>query len=178
MFIRILLFGLVALVLPAVAFGANHAYNEECMTRPAIIAMFAEFDRDIADDLKHEERISFSHTESAKIIASMMKENPFIEVDCEIDKSWFERAEKMLLYMGECKRFMVSFIHRDEIPKSQEYQKVKHNLEEVSKRFSELVKNPTPVEQRKLNKLREEKLKWVTQKHHENAKKSGINSPE
>ncbi|MFA6104558.1 MAG: hypothetical protein WCV67_20955 [Victivallaceae bacterium] len=162
-----LLIWLAAMMLPMAVLGVNNEEEDDALTKGNIIGMFTEFDRAIANDQKNEEQTAFPYRENANMIAFWLKNNRFIEVDTEIDRSWFERAAKMLDYMGECKTFMVSFIRRDDIPKSPEYQKVKHNLEEAHKRFAELVKNPTPVDKDKLNKLREEKAKWEAQKRRE-----------
>ena len=155
------------LLLPLSVLGANDDDEDDVLTKTAVIDMFTEFDHAIAQDQKNEEQITFLYKVNSDMIASWLKNNRFIEADSEIDRSWFERAAKMLDYMGECKTFMVSFIRRDDIPTSAEYQKVKSNLKEAHKRFAELVKNPTPVEHNKLERLRAEKAKWEAQRHHE-----------
>jgi len=110
-------------------------------------------------------------------ITDWLKQYPFIEADTGIEKSWFERAAKMLDYMGECKSLLerLKNSHREH---NEEYLKTEANLKEVAKRFDELVKNPTLVEHNKLERLRAEKAKWEAQHHREKEKKAGIASPE
>lgn len=93
----------------------------------------------------------------------------FLEADTEIDKSWYERVYKFLDYMTKARTFMDSAKMNGKL-KTPEYKKISDNFDEALKRFSEVIKDPTPVEQKKLEKLRDEKRRWeLTQK----SRKSG-----
>ena len=109
----------------------------------------------------------------ANLIKNLLKEYPFIEASTEIDKSWFEKSIQFLDYIGECKVFIVRMkdARKDN---TTEYRKVEGNLQEATKRFAELLEKPTPVEQKKLEKLREEKRKWELTHKREKAKSGGI----
>ena len=165
---RILLIWMAVMVMPLVVLGVNITSNNEedddTLTKGNVVSMFTEFDHAISRDQQNEEQITFPYKENANAIASWLKDYRFIEVDTEIDRSWYERAAKFLEYMGECKGFLVRFVRKSEKDTSPEYQKVLANLKEAHKRFAELVKNPTPVEHNKLERLRAEKAKWEAQK--------------
>jgi len=169
MFKKILLIGLFAALLPL--FGAKPVPNKEeqveDLTRADVITMFNQFNTDITEDIKNLDAVTFVYQMNANMINKWMKYYRFIEVDTEIDRSWYERAEKMLTYMGECKGYLTRFIRKAERDKSPQYQKVLANLNEAHRRFVELSKNPTPVDKDKLNKLRDEKAKWQAQKRRE-----------
>ena len=97
----------------------------------------------------------------------------FLEADTEIDRSWYERVYKMLDYMAKSKDF-IELAMMNGRTKTPEYKKISDNFDEAQKRFSELLKEPTPVEQKKLEKLREEKRKWELTHKREKAKSGGI----
>jgi len=178
---KILLFGLFAALLPVALLGAKNVLQEEQIkefTKADAIGMFTEFNHYITEDLKNPDSVSFPYQDTSEMLEKWLKYYRFIEADTEIDRSWYERAAKMLEYMAECKQFLVLFGRKSEKDKSEKYQKVLANLKETHRRFSELVKNPTPVEHSKLEKLREEKLKWEAQRHREKEKKAGIANPE
>ena len=96
----------------------------------------------------------------------------FLEVDTEIDRSWYDRVYKMLDYLAKAKQFLELAKMNGRVD-TDECKKVLANFNEVSKRFPELLEKPTPVEQKKLEKLREEKRKWDLEKKRESARKSG-----
>ena len=96
----------------------------------------------------------------------------FLEVDTEIDKSWFERVYKMLDYLNKTKDY-IELAKVNGKANTDEYKKVLNNFNEVSKRFPELLNKPTPVEKNKLEKLREEKRKWEVNQKYEKSKKNG-----
>ncbi len=83
----------------------------------------------------------------------------FLELDSEIDKSWYERVYKFLDYMTKARTFMDSAKMNGKL-KTPEYKKISDNFDEAYSRFAALLKDPTPVEQKKLEKLRDEKRKW------------------
>lgn len=101
----------------------------------------------------------------------------FLEVDTEIDRGWYERVYKMLDYLAKSKSF-IELAKMNGRLKTEEYKKVLNNFNEVSKRFPELLKDPTPVEKKKLEKLREEKQKWELEKKREKAKSGNIKEDE
>lgn len=102
----------------------------------------------------------------------------FLEVDTEIDKSWYERVYKFLDYMAKAKTFMDSAKMNGQL-KTPEYKKISDNFDEARKRFSELLKaDPTPVEKKKLEKMREEKQKWELTQKREKAKSGSIKENE
>lgn len=166
---KTLIFVMSAFFLPVMLFGANPAKEEpvEDLTKNDVIARFAKLNNDIAEDLKTPDSVKYFYQQNASMINRWLKYSHFIEVDTEIDRSWYERAAKFLQYMGECKEYLILFVRKSEKDKSPEYQKVLANLNEAHKRFAELVKNPTPVEHSKLERLRAEKAKWEAQHRRE-----------
>ena len=102
----------------------------------------------------------------------------FLEVDSEIDKSWYERVYKFLDYMAKARIFMDSAKMNGKLS-TPEYKKISDNFDEAQKRFSELLKaTPTPVEKKKLEKLHEEKRKWELEQKIAKAKSGGIKENE
>ncbi len=159
---KILLIGLFAALLPLALFGAKNvtkAEEIEELTKADVIGMFTQFNTDIAEDIKNQDSLTFVYRQNANMIKKWLKYYRFIELDTEIDRSWYEKVIKLLVYMGECKGYLTRFVHKNERDKSEKYQQVLANLKEARKNFAELIKKPTPVEQSKLKKLREEKYK-------------------
>ena len=102
----------------------------------------------------------------------------FLELDSEIDKSWYERVYKFLDYMTKARTFMDSAKMNGQL-KTPEYKKISDNFNEAQKRFSELLKaDPTPVEKKKLEKLRDEKRKWELEQKIAKAKSGSIKEDE
>ena len=160
MFKKLLFISLFSVLLPLALFGAKNANTEvEELTKGDVIDMFNQFNVNIAEDIKNPNLVTFVYKQNSKMINKWMKYYRFIEVDTEIDRSWYEKAAKLLTCMGECKSFMTRFIHKAEKDKSPEYQKVLANFKDAQKQFAELVKHPTPVDPKKLEKLRQEKYK-------------------
>jgi hypothetical protein len=62
--------------------------------------------------------------------------------------------------------------------RSKNYRTLEDNLETAIQRFGELLAKPTPVEKKKLEKLRAEKHRYDAEKRREQAKKSGVIMPE
>ena len=167
---KLILISMSAALLPVALFGANPAPKEEDfdeLTKAEVIERFTKLDSEIAEDLKNPDAPTCIYLSTANSINEWMKYYRFIEADSEIDRSWYERAAKFLEYMGECKSYLTRFIRKSEKDTSPEYQKVLANLKEAHKRFAELVKNPTPVEHNKLERLRAEKAKWEAQHRRE-----------
>lgn len=176
---QFLLIIMFAALLPL--FGAKNTPKEDSfgeLTKAEVIARFTKLDNEITEDLKEPDGATCIYLSTANAINEWMKYYRFIEVDTEIDRSWYERAAKMLTYMGECKSYLTRFVRKTEKDKSPQYQKVFANLKEAHKRFAELVKKPTPVERDKLEKLRGEKYKYQAQKRRENARKTGTAVPD
>lgn len=113
----------------------------------------------------------------ANIIKNWIKQYPFIEVETEIDKSWYNKTMEFLDYIGYCKEEM-TVLKDAKKDRSKEYRTLDDNLEEALKRFSELLAKPTPVEKKKMDKLRNEKHKFEAEKRRENARKSGVIMPD
>lgn len=159
---KILLIGVFAVLLPLALFGAKSvpkAEEIEELTKADVIGMFTQFNTDIAEDIKNQDSLTFVYRQNANMIKKWLKYYQFIELDTEIDRSWYEKVIKLLVYMGECKGYLTRFVHKDEKDKSEKYQQVLANLKAAHKQFAQLLKNPTPVDQKKLEKLREEKHK-------------------
>jgi hypothetical protein len=118
---------------------------------------YAAISKDIQDDGVKKPLSPMIYSGFSECVKSFMSRR-FIELSTEIDMSWYERTFKLLEYMAECKQY----IHCLELANKQEdpdYIKWKSNFKEARKNFAELIKKPTPVEQSKLKKLREEKYK-------------------
>lgn len=94
----------------------------------------------------------------------------FLEVDTEIDISWYNKVFSYLNYMVKAKQFLDTARMNGKANTS-DYKAVAAKLDEAYKRFGELLKNPVPVEQKKLAKLREEKRKWESEKRSKDEKK-------
>lgn len=159
-----------AFLLPMALFGANNPPKEVIiapMTNAEMIAAFNKMNAEMVEDLKNPDAVNSVYWRNASLVKMWLKDYRFIEVDTEIDKSWYERAAKFLEYMDECKSFLSRFVRKAEKDKSEKYQKVLANLKEAHRRFAELVKNPTPVEHSKLERLRAEKVKWEAQHRRE-----------
>ncbi len=166
---KVLLICLFAALLPLALFGAKNVDKEEDveeLTKADVLATCAGFDKAIADGEKMSSIKSPVYKMFADTINDWLKNYRFLEVDTEIDRSWYERTGKMLEYIYECRKFIELAQMANKV-KSEEYEKIKNNLNEAHRRFAELVKNPTPVDKDKLNKLRDEKAKWQAQKRRE-----------
>jgi hypothetical protein len=90
----------------------------------------------------------------------------FLEVDTEIDISWYNRVFAYLDYMAKAKQFLDTAGMNGKADTS-EYKEVDAKFDEVRKRFGEAIKKPTPVNEKKLAKLRDEKRKWESEKRRE-----------
>ena len=90
----------------------------------------------------------------------------FLEVDTEIDISWYNKVFAYLNYMAKAKQFLDTAGMNGKAGTA-EYKEVAAKLDEVQKRFGEAIKNPTPVNEKKLAKLRDEKRKWESEKRRE-----------
>ena len=167
MFKKILLIGLLATLMPMVLFGTNNPSKEAIiapLTNSEMIAAFNKMNAEIVEDLKNPDVVNSVYWRNTDLLKMWLKHYRFIEVDTEIDRSWYERAAKFLEYMSDCKSYLTRFVRKSEKDKSPQYQKVLANLKEAHKRFAELVKNPTPVDKDKLEKLRADKHKWEAEK--------------
>ncbi len=149
--------------------------EEQCPDRVEILTQYAFINTLLQSSDKP--LSSLSCKSYANIIKRLLKIFPYIEVNTEIDKSWFERSTQFLDYIADCKDFLVRMkdAHKDN---TAEYRKVEGNLKEATKRFSELLDKPTPVEKKKLEKLRDDKRKWELEKKREKAKGGGIKEDE
>lgn len=158
---KILLIGLFSVLLPLALFGAKNVKKEEVeeMTKADVIGKFTQINTEIIADFKKLDSINSIYWQNARLINRWLKYYRFIEVDTDIDRSWYEKAAKIMTKMNECKSFITSFIRKDEKDQSPEYQKALAGLKEGQKQFAELLKHPTPVDPKKLEKLRTEKYK-------------------
>lgn len=157
--------------------GQNDNQELQEMTKADIGAIYANIRKGLAGDEKTPPVKFAVYKIYADMISEWITKYRFLEADTEIDKSWFEKTVKMLEYMAQCKEF-IELAQSSGDENTEEFKKVKSNLEEAYKRFSELVKNPTPVDRDKLEKLRSEKYKWEAEKRRENAKKNGTAVPD
>jgi len=164
-----ILSGLAALALTG-AQSDNQATEE--MSKADICAIYINIHTGIAGDGKNPPANFAVYKIYADMINGWITKSRFLEVDTEIDKSWFENTAKLLEYMAQCKEFIELAQSRSDV-NTEEFRKMKGHFEEAKKRFAELVKNPTPVEHSKLERLRAEKAKWEAQHHREKEKKAG-----
>ena len=135
--------------------------EEQELSKTDVLGAYAVISKDIQEDTAKKPLSSMVYTGFSECVKSFMNRR-FIELDTEFDMSWYEKNLKLLDYMTECKQYM----HCMELANKQQdtdYIKAKSNFEEAQKRFAELVKNPTPVEHNKLERLRAEKAKWEAQ---------------
>lgn len=139
----------------------NQEFQE--MTKAEITAIYVNIHKGLAGDAKTQPASSAVYKIYAGMINEWITKYRFLEVDTEIDKSWFEKTEKLLEYMAQCKEFIELAQSRGDV-NTEEFRKVKSNFEEAHKRFAELLKKPTPVEHGKLERLSADKHKWEAQK--------------
>jgi hypothetical protein len=142
---------------------------EAPISREAVLGFLNESNRIFLEGLKSGHPApSITYCSAAGMMKNWLNFR-FLEADTEIDKSWYERVYKMLDYLARTKDFL-ELAKMNGRTNTDEYKKVLANFNEVSKRFPELMEKPTPVEQKKLEKLRDEKRRWeLTQK----SRKSG-----
>lgn len=101
----------------------------------------------------------------------------FLEVDTEIDRSWFEKVHKLVDYLVQV-RYYLEKETRMKNDKKTSFARNQNNYNEAYNRIAELLKDPTPVEKKKLEKLREEKRKWELTQKREKAKSGSIKEDE
>ena len=170
--VKIIAVCLLAGLLVSVVSGAKIEKKQqklEALSKSDVIAMYNEINTAIIADGK-QPLGALSYKIYANQINNLLRDYPYIEVDTEIDKSWYERSIKFLVYMGECRDYLDRFIPVPGRPEPEQNRKIKSNFDEAYSRFAALLKDPTPVEQKKLEKLRDEKRRWeLTQK----SRKSG-----
>ncbi|MFA6099240.1 MAG: hypothetical protein WC808_06950 [Patescibacteria group bacterium] len=169
---KIITICLVAGLLFSVASGAKteKKQQKETLSKADVMAMYNEINTAIIAAGQKQPLGAISYKVYVRHINNLLKDYPYIEADTEIDKTWYERTVKFIIYMGECRDYLDSIIKVPGRPEPEQNKKIKNNFDEAQKRFAELIKEPTPVEKRKLEKLREEKHKWeLTQK----SRKSG-----
>jgi hypothetical protein len=141
---------------------------DETISRDIVLGFLNESNRIFLEGYKGKPATSMRYFAAAGMMKNWLNFR-FLEADTEIDKSWYERVYKMLDYLARTKDFLELAKMNGRI-NTDEYKKVLANFNEVSKRFPELMEKPTPVEQKKLEKLRDEKRRWeLTQK----SRKSG-----
>jgi len=98
----------------------------------------------------------------------------FLEVDSEIDISWYNKVFAYLDYMAKTKQYLDTAKMNGKA-NTPEYKDIAAKFEDFKKRFADLLSKPTPVEKKKLEKLQEEKKKWEAEKRRAEAKKKGVN---
>lgn len=141
------------------------------LSKADVLGAYAVISKDIQADTVNKPLSSMVYAGFSECVKSFMNRR-FVELDTEIDMNWYENTFKLLEYMAESKQYM----HCMELANKQQdtdYIKAKSNFEEAHRRFAELVKNPTPVEHGKLERLRAEKAKWEAQHRREKEKKAG-----
>lgn len=157
--------------------GAEKAKKQEapCPNKTAILAHYTFINSQLQS--KDKPLSALSCKSYANIIKNWIKQYPFIEVETEIDKSWYNKTVEFLDYIGNGKESL-STLKDAKKDRGKEYRKLEDNLEDAIKLFAELLAKPTPVEKKKLDKLRNEKRKFDTEKRRENAKKTGVIMPD
>jgi len=86
--------------------------------------------------------------------------SPFLEVDTEIDRSWYEKMYTLMAYMGKAKYYIEAgkFNRKQE---TKEFKDAVANFTLAYQRFNELLKKPTEVPSKTLSKLRKDKKEWL-----------------
>ena len=164
MFFKKIVFLIVSGLSVSVLTGAQNDNQEpQVMTKSDVSAIYANVHKGLAGDGKNPPASFAVYQIYAGMINEWITKYRFLEVDTEIDKSWFEKTEKLLEYMAQCKEFIELAQSRGDV-NNEEFRKVKSNFEEAHKRFAELLKKPTPVEHGKLERLSADKHKWEAQK--------------
>ncbi len=146
------------------------------ISRGAVLTFLNESNKIFLEGDKGKPAEAIDYSSAAGMVKNWLNFR-FLEVDTEIDRGWYERVYKMLDYLAKSKSF-IELAKMNGRLKTEEYKKVLNNFNEVSKRFPELLKDPTPVEKKKLEKLREEKQKWELEKKREKAKSGSIKEDE
>lgn len=152
--------------------------QEQELSKADVLAMYNDINTAIIANGQKQPLCALAYKIYTKRISSMLKEHPFIEAETEIDKTWYERTVKFIVYMGECRDYLDRFIKVPGRPEPEQNRKIQNNFNEAQKRFAELLKDPTPVEKKKLEKLREEKHKWELAHKREKAKSGSIKEDE
>jgi hypothetical protein len=142
--------------------------TDASVSREAVLSFLNESNKIFLEGEKGKPASSIKYFSSTAVVKNWMTLR-FLEVDTEIDKGWYERVYKFLDYMTKARTFMESAKMNGKA-KTPEYKKISDNFEEAQKRFAEVLKDPTPVDKKKLEKLREEKRKWELARK---SKKSG-----
>ncbi|MEI8246904.1 MAG: hypothetical protein WCI51_13815 [Lentisphaerota bacterium] len=146
------------------------------ISRDGVLGFLNESNRVFLEGEKGKPATAIKYISTAGMVKAWLNIR-FLEADTEIDRGWYERVYKMLDYMAKSKDF-IELAMMNGRTKTPEYKKISDNFDEAQKRFSELLKEPTPVEQKKLEKLREEKRKWELTHKREKAKSGGIKEEE
>jgi hypothetical protein len=136
--------------------------DEQELSKADVLAAYAVISKDVQNVSEKKALTSMVYAGFSECVKSFMNRR-FVELDTEIDMTWYEKTFKLLEYMADCKQYM----HCMELANKQQdtdYIKAKSNFEEAHKRFAELVKKPTPVDKDKLEKLRADKHKWEAEK--------------
>lgn len=161
-FRKIALFTVSGLAVFVLSGAQNDNQELQIMTKSDVNGIYVNVRKGLAGDGKNPPANFAVYKVYADMINEWITKYRFLEADTEIDKSWFENTVKLLEYMSQCKEFIELAQSRNDV-NTAEFRKVKSNFEEAHKRFAELVKNPTPVEYNKLERLRAEKAKWEAQ---------------
>lgn len=178
---KIIAVSLAAVFLLSVASGSKIEKKQqklEALSKASVMAMYNDINTAIIADGQKQPLGAISYKIYANRINSLLKDHPFIEVDTEIDKTWYERTVKFLVYMGECRDYLDRYIQVPGRPEPEQNRKIKSNFDEAYARFAALLKDPTPVEKKKLEKLREEKRKWELEQKSAKAKSGSIKENE
>ena len=84
----------------------------------------------------------------------------WIEVETEIDKSWFNQIQKTITYLAKCKKYLELAKFNKKLNTS-EAQVVMQNYTLALKKFKELIDNPTKVDRNKLSTLKRQRRDWL-----------------
>ncbi len=161
-------------VAPAKSAAAQFA--EATVSRETVLAFLSASNKVFLEGDKGNPANSMKYFSVAGMVKAWLNIR-FLEADTEIDRDWYERVYNMLDYLAKSKDF-IELAKMNGRLNTDEYIKVMNNFNEVSKRFGDLLKTPTPVEKKKLEKLRAEKRKWELAQKREKSPSGSIKENE
>lgn len=93
-------------------------------------------------------------------IVGLWEKRQWIEVETEIDKSWYKKVISIINYLGNCKKYLEISKYNKTLddPKSR---KVMQNYTAALKKFKEMIDNPTKVDRSKLSTLKRQRRDWL-----------------
>ena len=129
------------------------------LDQPTVMGYLNQFNKSIVGDKDGKPIPAIFFLVYTNKIKSWMT-SPFLEVDTDIDRSWFEKIYTMMDYMAKAKDFIdLAKLNRKQNTK--EYKEAVANFTLAFQRFNDLLKHPTEVPAKKMEKLRKEKNDWL-----------------